>query len=298
MKLPEGNPRPREGINASESSGLGEFFALAFGLIVAAVVLAAILAFAGSWLAPLIPFRWEQSVVGSFPANSISQYPRAEAELQQLADELAAHEGLPKGMTVHVHLIGRTRPNAFATLGGQIFVTRGLLKRISSENALAMVLAHEIGHVKHRDPIRSLSSGAIFGLLWAVLLGSSGQSAMTQLFGSAGLMTRLKFTRGMEAAADQTALAALRRVYGSDCGAGEFFRKPQEVGDQPEWSVFMRTHPLTQDRLVMIGKANAEHPPVRLRALPPAIAKLSNASKEPPMGCTHRELETGRSLKE
>src|SRR5699024_8817927 len=136
--------------------------------------------------------------------------------------------------------IGKEQANAFATLGGQIFVTRGLLKQVSSENALAFVLAHEIAHVKHRDPIRALSSGAVFELIWLGLAGSpGGQAAVTRVLGSTGLLTLMNVRRGMEKAADREALAALRRVFGSDCGAGEFFCRLLKEGGQPQWSVFL-----------------------------------------------------------
>lgn len=291
MKLPGGNPRPREGVNASESSGLGEFFILAIGLTTAAVVLAAGLALAAGWLAPLVPFRWEQTVAEGFSVESSTQHPQAVTELQEIADKLAPHEHLPKGMTVHVHLIDGKQPNAFATLGGQIFVTQGLLGKVSSENALAMVLGHEIAHIKHRDPIRSLSSGAVFQLIWAGLLGANGHGA-ARILGSAGLLTRLKFTRDMESAADREALTALRRTYGSDCGVGEFFRKVQRQQELPVWGVFLSSHPLTRDRLDEIEMGNADHRAVELRPLPPAIADLADAPEHLPPGCAHTPAST------
>ncbi|MEC9410786.1 MAG: M48 family metalloprotease, partial [Pseudomonadota bacterium] len=43
--------------------------------------------------------------------------------------------------------------NAFATSGGNIHVTRGLLDAVNSENGLAMVLAHEYAHIELRHPV-------------------------------------------------------------------------------------------------------------------------------------------------
>ena len=66
-------------------------------------------------------------------------------------------------------------PNAFATLGGHIAVTSGLYRRMPSENALALVLAHEIAHVSARDPISALGGSATLALLvaLAVVAGSA-----------------------------------------------------------------------------------------------------------------------------
>lgn len=288
MTLPTGNPRPREGINASETSGLGEFALLATGLGLAGVILAVVLSVAAGLVAPLIPFSWEQAVAGPIATADIPAHPKARKALQQLANRLAAHGSLPPGMAIRVHLSSDEHPNAFATLGGNVIVTRGLLKHVSSENALAMVLAHEIGHVKHRDPLRTLGSVATFQVIWAAMTGSSGQSAATRILGSAGLMTQLKFSRDMEAAADRFALSVLRKTYGSDCGADEFFRNFHERHKQPAWSVFARTHPLTSDRLAMIRKATVHHPPVMLTPLPPAVAKLAKEPERlPGVGCVH-----------
>ena len=41
--------------------------------------------------------------------------------------------------------------NAVSAPGGYVFVTRGLLKRVSNEAALAGVLSHEIAHVTRKD---------------------------------------------------------------------------------------------------------------------------------------------------
>ena len=64
--------------------------------------------------------------------------------------------------------------NAFATLGGHIVVYQGLLEAVPDENALAMVLAHEIAHVRHRHPIVGLSRSAALGFALMLLGADSG----------------------------------------------------------------------------------------------------------------------------
>ncbi|MDR1105166.1 MAG: M48 family metalloprotease [Treponema sp.] len=48
----------------------------------------------------------------------------------------------------HVGILNTREVNAFATPGGHIFVTRGLLECAPSEDALAAVIAHEIAHIQ------------------------------------------------------------------------------------------------------------------------------------------------------
>lgn len=279
MTASEGNPRPREGINSTETSGLGEFATLVCGLGIAAVALTAILTLAVGWLAPWIPFSWENAVAGGVDPSVETEHPRAEAALRELTDELAPHAGLPAGMEVRVHLSDSAEPNAFATLGGHVIVTRGLLQSVSSENALAMVLAHEIAHVERRHPIQALGRGAVISLVWAALAGATGQSAVQDVLGNAGLLTMLGFSREMERVADRDALATLQARYGHKRGAAEFFRALQERrgGEAAEWTGLLQTHPRTAERLQAIARRARKTPDAIIRPLPDPIAALSES---------------------
>ena len=89
-----------------------------------------------------------------------------------------------------------------------------------SENALAMVIAHEIAHVRHRDPIAALGGGATLALLLAIA-GGNVQSLAPQV---AGLVQR-GYSREAERLADEDALGALERFYGHAGGAADVFRQ-------------------------------------------------------------------------
>ncbi|WP_070989030.1 M48 family metallopeptidase [Halofilum ochraceum] len=277
MTAPDGNPRPREGINSTETSGLGEFAILVCGLGCAAVALTAILTLSVGWLAPWIPFSWETAVAGDVDPAGETEHPRAEAALQELSEELARHAELPAGMRVRMHLSDSEQPNAFATLGGHVIVTRGLLQSVSSENALAMVLAHEIAHVEHRHPIQALGRSAVVSLVWAVLAGATGQSAVQDVLGNAGLLTMLGFNREMERVADRDALATLRARYGHTRGAAEFFRTLQarRGGESAEWTGLFQTHPRTAERLQTIARRAADTSDAAVEPLPEPIAALA-----------------------
>ena len=277
MTAPDGNPRPREGINSTETSGLAEFATLVCGLGIATVALTVVLTLAIGWLAPLIPFSWEKAVAGGVEPSVETGHPRAEAALQELADELARRAGVPAAMAVRLHLSDSGEPNAFATLGGHVIVTRGLLQSVSSENALAMVLAHEIAHVEQRHPIQALGRGAVISLVWAALAGATGQSAVQDVLGNAGLLTMLGFSREMERVADRDALATLRARYGHTRGAAEFFRTLQERrgGETAEWTGLLQTHPRTAERLQTIARIARETLEAAIRPLPEPIAALA-----------------------
>jgi predicted Zn-dependent protease len=68
--------------------------------------------------------------------------------------------------------------NAFATSGGHIFVTRGLLACADSEDALAGVIAHEIAHIQLQHSIKAIKTSRITQAL--LVTGSSAASVATQ----------------------------------------------------------------------------------------------------------------------
>ena len=108
---------------------------------------------------------------------------------------------LPAEMQITVHYASDDTVNAMATLGGNIVVFQGLIDTVDSENALAMVLAHEIAHVRHRHPIVAMGRGFTVMLALSALSGV-GDGMIQQWVGSMGMLPMLAFSREQEEAAD------------------------------------------------------------------------------------------------
>lgn len=103
-------------------------------------------------------------------------------------------------------LIDSKEFNAFATMGGYVYVTRGLLSLFNSEAQLASVMAHEIGHINHRHLLRRESRARnvkIGAMLGAILTGSGGLYETIQQTGGYGVA---KFGRTSELEADRSGL--------------------------------------------------------------------------------------------
>lgn len=111
--------------------------------------------------------------------------------------------------------------NAIALPGGNIVVYSGLLKQVESENELAMVLAHELGHFAHRDHLRGLGRGLGLAVATGLLFG--GDSQASSLVSKALLTFQAQYSQGQEAVADQFGLDLLARRYGHAGGATTFF---------------------------------------------------------------------------
>jgi predicted Zn-dependent protease len=179
-----------------------------------------------------------------------------EPYLQGLAARLARAEKLPQGMAVHVHYDKAPVVNAMATLGGHVVIYQGLLEVVPHENALAMVLAHEIAHVRHRHPIASMGRAAAFSFALTTLGGDGGlvQSTIAQ----GGNLTLLSFSRSQEAEADATAFANLHAAYGHVAGADAFFRVMLSRAEAGEPLRFLASHPLNAQRIELLGALAAQ----------------------------------------
>jgi predicted Zn-dependent protease len=99
-------------------------------------------------------------------ANIVGRYrpyvkkPEAERYLNTICAAITVHSPQPDIYNgYHVMILDSAELNAFATSGGHIFITRGLLEALTTEDALAAVLAHEIAHIQLQhgvDLIRSM----------------------------------------------------------------------------------------------------------------------------------------------
>jgi Zn-dependent protease with chaperone function len=244
------------------SPQVAEVVRLAAGLAVVVALGSAVLFVSGGWLAKRIPFAVEQRWVGDTVLGFVSRPVTStddqavERYLQCLVDDLSARMSLPSGMAIRAHYTDLDAANAFATLGGHIVVTSGLYRRVPSENALAMVLAHEIAHVMARDPISAVGGGATVALALALLSGN-----VEGLTPHVAEVVRLGYSRGAETRADQAAIAGLRAAYGHAGGAAALFEilaeeRPNAIA--PVSASLLSSHPTDAERIARLKAAAAD----------------------------------------
>ncbi len=151
--------------------------------------------------------------------------------------------------------------NAFALPGGQIFITAGLLKRLSSEGQLAGVLAHEIGHVVARHSAQQLAKAKLTqGLTGAAAIatydpespasrGSAVAAAMV------GKLLTMRYGRDDELESDKLAVQ-LTGASGYDPRTMvEVMRILEEASGGAGGPEFMQTHPNPGNRIAEIERA-------------------------------------------
>ena len=250
-------PEIPEGINVTKVHPLRELVVLLGGALLLIVALLYVLGSSAGFLARYIPFDTELQMASSFPAQK-SGDGKIDSYLESVKARLLDVMELPEGMNITLRYSADETVNAFATLGGNIVVYRGLLEKLPNENALSMLLAHEIAHVKHRDPIVSLSRGLTISATLTLLLGQSDLGVLN----NSGLYTMLHFSREMEREADSEALNAVHAIYGHVRGADDLFKViksyRQESGNK-EGLKFLQSHPFDQERINTIKARAAEN---------------------------------------
>lgn len=230
------NPKLPEGINVTPHHPLKDAAVLVGGVLGIVALVLALLAYGAGLVARLIPFEHELRLATSYEARlseatksagavGAEQRATARAYVQRLADRLAEAQGLRPPMRIRAHFVDDDVVNAMATVGGHVIVFRGLIEVMPHENALALVLGHEVAHIKHRDPLVALGRSVVFALGLSALGVGSGQGAASEALGHAGLLTQLSFSREQERDADREALAAVAKVYGHVRGADTAFEQ-------------------------------------------------------------------------
>lgn len=169
-------------------------------------------------------------------------------------------------------LVDTPEPNAFALPGGYIYVTRGILPIINSEDELAGIMAHEIIHVTQRHSVKQMKKGIISGILTIpgnLLNTVTGTKIGNVLNAPINLTTGAfiaKYSRGHEKEADEFGIQlAASAGYKTDALADALERLAKEIqlltGDKEQHSYFS-DHPYTPSRISYIHNSASLYKPV------------------------------------
>ena len=237
---------PHSNVNVSSRSPIGEFLILTSFVLGSLVLLFFILGWIVNFLADRVPFELEKKMAAPFLKMVPAQERALNKEVQTLLESLQ-NKCVQLPYSFQVHLSENDTANALALPGGHILIYSSLLEKIQSENELIFVLAHEIGHFKHRDHLKRLGRGLTLGLLSAFLFG--GESSVDSLLVDLLHLTELRHSRQQEMAADQFALKALFCYYGHAGGATDFFRNLETEQNALPLTSLSSTHPEHQERI-------------------------------------------------
>jgi predicted Zn-dependent protease len=174
------------------------------------------------------------------------------AALDEIFARLVAAAGpLPHPPVLQV--VGASAANAYALPGGRVLLSSGMIDAVSSPDELAGVLAHELAHVAHRDPVRAMVRSAALAALAGALDGDPAMAA-----GPATLGVRLlglSYSRDAEALADARAAEILARAGLAADGLARLFARlaARAGGDATAVPAYPSTHPPMPARARLAG---------------------------------------------
>jgi Zn-dependent protease with chaperone function len=206
-------------------------------------------------LTPLVPQAFERrlgavaegQIRAMFGTRSCDN-AAGQAAFTKLVNALRDAEGMDT--SIEAAVLATPIPNAFALPGGKVYLLNGLLARAQNPDEIAGVLAHELGHLRHRDGTRNLIYNGGTSFLIGLLFGDvTGSSAL--IFASRSLVTA-SYSREAEQNADTFSIDVMRKLGRSPKAMGELlFRVTGKEGDKG--LSFLANHPLTEDRLARMS---------------------------------------------
>jgi predicted Zn-dependent protease len=219
--------------------------------------------------------------VGAVIVNKYKPYQnkRVNAYINLLGQTLAKASDMPETFNgYHFLILDSNEINAFAAPGGLIFITRGLLRCCRNEDAVAAVLAHEIGHVQFKHGLQSIKKSRItsalvtIGTEGAKTFGKEDLASLTSTFEDSisDITTALVnngYSRKFERQADIAAVTILNRI-GYDPNSLVDMLKVMDKKLKPGSPDFAKTHPSPASRIADIQKhigkyAGGERPKAR-----------------------------------
>ncbi|AGF51888.1 slr1971 [Synechocystis sp. PCC 6803] len=178
--------------------------------------------------------------------------PHGDRQLQSYINEIGqrlARASSRPNIPYTFQVVDDRRINAFATMGGFVYVNTGLIAAAENEAELAGVIAHEIAHIAERHAVtRMRDVGLSQGLISAAGMRENNIVQMAMQLGF-----NLPMSREDELSADAMGLRNLVRAGYAPVGMVSFMEKLQrQSGAAPE---FLSSHPLTQNRITSLQRS-------------------------------------------
>jgi len=165
-----------------------------------------------------------------------------QAAMDRMMGRFEAAAALP--LPLKLKVVRRKDANAVALPGGYIYVFEGLITKAESPDEVAGVIAHEIGHVAHRDGMRHVLQAAGLSFVFGMVLGDFVGGGAVIL--AARSLLRLAYSREAEAAADGYSVQLMQKVGGDAHALGRILTRIAGT-KEPDVKILL-DHPATKER--------------------------------------------------
>ncbi len=202
-----------------------------------------------------------------------------ERDIGEWTKDIMAAAGMNPSQ-VDIVLVQSPDVNAFVAGGANIFIYTGLIDLTDDVGQVSGVIAHELGHIAGGHLTRTAEVGknasfeamlgALVGIGAAIATGDSSAAAAGISIGQGQAMNKfLAYSRVQESSADQAGLRFLTGAGVNPTGLPSFLDKlsSQELLPLSQQSQFVRTHPLSRDRVEAL-QHKVEESPLKLKSYP------------------------------
>ncbi|MGH7260600.1 MAG: M48 family metalloprotease [Nitrospiraceae bacterium] len=187
-------------------------------------------------------------------ADTASFTPYLETLGKRLAEQSPRQD-----VAYQFHVADMVEPNAFALPGGYVYVSRGLLALANSEDELAGVVGHEIGHVAARHTVQRISRQGPFAVVFGIVSGLTGlvSPMVGNIIGGVGDFAQSlvfsPYSRSQETEADRVGQEIAARAGWDPAALAAFLatleREVELHQKEPRKPGFFDSHPATPDRV-------------------------------------------------
>ncbi|HKS89720.1 MAG TPA: M48 family metallopeptidase [Stellaceae bacterium] len=208
-------------------------------------------------LSAAMPVSWEAPIGDALDPRvralfgAACERPGGVAAVRKLVDRLGAAAQLPIKPDPVVLRSGMA--NAFAVPGGRVYLLSRLIAMARTPDELAGVLAHELGHVDHRDGLRRLIRNGGTSFLVGMMFGDVTGAGAVLLAGR--MVLSASYSRADEQSADEFAVAVMHRLGRPTAPMGALLQRMTGSADV-KIPALLRDHPLTPERKAMLDAAN------------------------------------------
>jgi predicted Zn-dependent protease len=187
----------------------------------------------------------EKQLGGKIPNETVQNY------IDSVGQRIAAVSHKPS-LKYHFTAVEDDSINAFALPGGYIFITKGMLGKLESEQQLAAILAHETTHVVARDTAAAMSKEIGIGLLLSAVSSAGTSEGVITAADLARQILGLRYSRQDEYEADIGGLEYMVRAGYNPRGMLETMQMLEEEGKSARVPEFFSTHPSPANRQAYI----------------------------------------------
>src|SRR5262245_24260690 len=206
--------------------------------------------FAADRLAPILPASFERRIgeavdpqVRVLFGNKMCSGAEGQAAFTALIDKLKQAGGVD--LPLEAKVIASPIANAVALPGGRVYMMDGLLQKARSPDEIAGVLAHELGHVHHRDSLRLLiqtgGTSFLIGLLFGDVTGAGAVIFMGRTLLDAS------YSRDAERQADAFAVEVMHKLGRSPKPMGELLFRVTGAEANKSISILARSEEHTSE---------------------------------------------------